>query len=252
MSEFHPEGGAMTLATGIKRRVKIVYLFLFGRIAVRFAFRRFREMNQSLNDLSDAVGMSLEFNHLGISITPMQIREEITQFLEVAKEINPKTIVEIGTAKGGTLYLLTRIADKSAKLVSIDLPGGLFGGGYERWRIPMIQSFARDSQEIVLVRGNSHEEETVRKLKDVLGGRTIDLLFIDGDHRYEGVRKDFEFYSPFVRTGGIIAFHDICHGPAKSVGGVPDFWKEISVKYQSRNILKDSAQGGCGIGVLLL
>ena len=68
--------------------------------------------------------LSLEFNHLGISIAPLQIHEEIQQFLEVAKEIGPKTIVEIGTAKGGTLYLLTKIADKKARLISSDLPGG--------------------------------------------------------------------------------------------------------------------------------
>jgi hypothetical protein len=34
------------------------------------------------------------------------------------------------------------------------------------------------------------------------------LLFIDGDHRYEGVRRDFEMYSPLVGAGGLIAFHD--------------------------------------------
>ena len=242
----------MTLVSGIKRRIKIVYLFLFGRIAVRFAGRRFREMDRSLSSLSGAVSLSLEFNHLGISIAPYQVRDEIQRFLEVAKEIKPKTIVEIGTALGGTLYLLTKIADTNAKLVSIDLPGGLFGGGYERWRIPLIQSFARDSQEIVLMRNDSHEEETVRKLKDTIGGVGIDLLFIDGDHRYEGVRKDFEMYSPLVRKGGIIAFHDICPGPPDAVGGVPKFWKETMGKYRNMPIINDQGQGGCGIGILFL
>jgi len=148
--------------------------------------------------------------------------------------------------------LLTKIADKKAKLVSIDLPGGLFGGGYERWKIPMIKSFAHDSQEIVLPMEESHKEETLRKLKDILGGGMIDLLFIDGDHRYEGVRKDFEMYSPLVRKGGIIAFHDVCPGPPDAVGGVPSFWKETMGKYRNMPIIKDQSQGGCGIGILFL
>ena len=37
----------------------------------------------------------------------------------------------------------------------------------------------------------------------------IRLLFIDGDHSYEGCRRDFELWSPFVVPGGIIAFHDV-------------------------------------------
>lgn len=36
----------------------------------------------------------------------------------------------------------------------------------------------------------------------------IDLLFIDGDHNYEAVRKDFIDWLPYVKTGGIILFHD--------------------------------------------
>jgi len=45
-----------------------------------------------------------------------------------------------------------------------------------------------------------------------------DFLFIDGDHTYEGVEGDFEMYSPLVRRGGIIAFHDIVPGPPENVG----------------------------------
>lgn len=36
----------------------------------------------------------------------------------------------------------------------------------------------------------------------------IDMIFIDGNHHYEAVRKDFDDWFPFVKTGGVILFHD--------------------------------------------
>jgi hypothetical protein len=40
-------------------------------------------------------------------------------------------------------------------------------------------------------------------------GAPLDFLFIDGDHSLEGVTDDYLRYSPFVRAGGWIGFHDI-------------------------------------------
>lgn len=36
----------------------------------------------------------------------------------------------------------------------------------------------------------------------------IDFLYIDGDHSYEGVKKDFELYSNLLTDNGIIVIHD--------------------------------------------
>lgn len=36
----------------------------------------------------------------------------------------------------------------------------------------------------------------------------IDLLFIDGDHSYEGVKKDFDLYSKLLKPNGLILIHD--------------------------------------------
>lgn len=36
----------------------------------------------------------------------------------------------------------------------------------------------------------------------------IDFLFIDGDHSYEGVKKDFELYSKIISDNGVIVLHD--------------------------------------------
>jgi predicted O-methyltransferase YrrM len=37
----------------------------------------------------------------------------------------------------------------------------------------------------------------------------IDLLFIDANHEYDAVMRDFEEWSPHLKPGGIIAFHDV-------------------------------------------
>jgi len=36
----------------------------------------------------------------------------------------------------------------------------------------------------------------------------ISLLWIDGDHSYEGTRRDFDCWAKFVIPTGFIAFHD--------------------------------------------
>ena len=44
-------------------------------------------------------------------------------------------------------------------------------------------------------------------------GVAIRVLFIDADHSYEGVRRDFELWSPLVAPGGLIIFHDYVGAP---------------------------------------
>jgi predicted O-methyltransferase YrrM len=52
----------------------------------------------------------------------------------------------------------------------------------------------------------------------------LDLLFIDGDHSYEGVKRDYELYVSKVKPGGLILFHDATYGPVarflSEIGGV--------------------------------
>jgi len=62
------------------------------------------------------------------------------------------------------------------------------------------------------------------------------------------VRRDFELYSPLVRAGGLIAFHDIVDGRPDYVGGVPEFWKSVKTP-DARELVEDPRQGGWGIGV---
>ena len=118
------------------------------------------------------------------------------------------------------------------------------------WREELYRNFAREQQQIKIVRDDSHAPSTLEKVRTLLAGRKLDLLFIDGDHSYDGVKKDFEMYSTLVAPDGVIAFHDIVDGPESYVGGVPKFWRELKPTCRHVEIVKDWKQGGWGIGVL--
>lgn len=181
-----------------------------------------------------------------------QIRSELTALGEVLASRRPTRALEIGTAHGGTLLFLTRLASPKATIVSVDLPGGEFGGGYDSKRQRLYQRLERRRQHLRLLRGDSHSNEMLTRVKVAFEGQPLDYLFIDGDHRYEGVKRDFEMYGPLVGRGGVIAFHDIVEGPASGVGGVPKFWREIRSEYNHDEIVSDPQQGGFGIGLLYI
>lgn len=218
-----------------------------------YAIRRIKQIKDWREALDFAFSNSLTAKLLFIK--PIQIKWEIAQLLDMLDKIKPRTILEIGTAMGGTLFLFTRVASRDATIISVDLPSG-----YPKLRVPLYKSFALDGQKIYLIRRDSHDPHTLEEVERILGGERLDFLFIDGDHSYEGVKRDFEMYSPLVRKGGIIAFHDIVpdyytrYGirAASYTGGVPKFWREIRDAYRHSEIVRDWGQDGYGIGVIYI
>ena len=231
----------------INEKTGVVSFLLAPYIAYK---ARRLDLDRLLNELfSDKSILSMLYR-------PMQIRWEIEKLAKMLRELNPRYILEIGTARGGTLFIWTRVAGEDALIISIDLPGGAFGGGYPLLKGYTYKLFARGRQRIILLRGDSHNLETFLRVEKILKGAKLDFLFIDGDHSYEGVRKDYIMYSKLVRKEGIIAFHDIVPGPEKNVGGVPHFWTELKNELKKERvaetleIIENREQGGYGIGLL--
>jgi len=185
------------------------------------------------------------------SLEPMQIDEELMEFVELVDEREPERIVEIGTAKGGLFYIFCRHLDSAQSIVSLDLPGGPFGGVYSEGRVPLFREFSSRT-DLHFVRGDSHDEDTARRLEDRLSGAQVDLLFLDGDHTYDGVRQDFERYKDVVAPDGLIALHDIVPNPSHSDCEVDRFWNELQDEYETRDIVADPEQGWGGIGLVFL
>lgn len=184
-------------------------------------------------------------------IEPRQNPFEIEELYKQVCALHPKKVLEIGTARGGTLYLWLQAATTDATVVSVDLPEGDFGGAYPECRVPFYKSFARPGQTLHLMRTDSHLPQTLEQVKQKFNDEPIDFAFIDGDHTYEGVKADFIEYGPLVRPGGIIAFHDILPRPDLPDIQVDKFWNEIKVQYNSEEFIGTEASGRkIGIGMI--
>ena len=180
----------------------------------------------------------------------VQEKGEVRQLVRLLRPLRPRRILEIGTAHGGTFFLWTRVATPDALLISVDLPPWESEGETERQTLSRLRSFARTDQTVHLLRGDSHDGETISRVRAILSEAALDFLFLDGDHSYLGVRKDFEAYFPLLRPGGLAALHDI-HPHSKGWGGdVPLFWRELRAHHKTSEILADPSQDGFAIGLL--
>lgn len=202
---------------------------------------------KSLRSVPESPEGLVDFIMAAPVISPYQIKAELLQFARMVAELKPQRVLEIGTCRGGTLFLLARLSAPNSTIISVDLPGGPFGGGYDFIRSLIFRSFTRDGQKLHLIRGDSHRPETKDRVSKLMDGGQFDLLFIDGDHSYDGVSKDFLMYGPLVRSGGIIAFHDIAvhSNPACEVR---EFWSEIHTP-DDLEMIASPPQGWGGIGV---
>lgn len=163
---------------------------------------------------------------------------ELRRFLERVRSLHPQVVVEIGTARGGMLFCFSQLAARDATLVSIDLPGAPNCGGQTETEREVFATFGPVTQSIHFIPDDSHLAATRARLMDILAGRKIDLLFIDGDHSYEGCMADFDMYRDMVGSGGLIVFHDICLFPDQWPGaGVGLAWQQVKAQYGGEEII---------------
>lgn len=213
-----------------------------GRMARLLARRAFHTGTEDLVRFTMREG--------GGAIRPLQHPWEIGELMKRVRARQPRVIVEIGTAKGGTLFLFCQHAAEDATIISLDLPYGRNGGGYPRWKEKLYRAFARPGQTLHLVRANSHLSETRRLVEHLLQGRPIDVLMIDADHSYEGVRRDYELYTPLLAVDGLVALHDVIPNRFDPEIEVHRFWDELKARHPAEELVADYAQGNLGIGIV--
>ncbi len=161
-----------------------------------------------------------------------QHRAEILSFLQYLETTLPLgsrlgTVIEIGSHRGGTTAMFLAAG---AKVVTIDMPNGPWGGVGEnsaQQRDDLLR--AQYPGAYFPIWGDSHSPMTKITVMKEVPLESADLLFIDGDHSYLGVREDYLMYYALVRRTGVVAFHDINDTPFHRDRGVvvSDFWKQL-------------------------
>lgn len=172
-----------------------------------------------------------------------QNKKELAQLLAEVAEIKPKKILEVGTWRGWLLDTFQQ-AFKPEYMLGIEYD--------KREADPLMDRL------YTIYYGDSHDPAMATGVEAYFWGTYIDFLFIDGDHTYEGVKKDFYTYAPLVRPGGIVAFHDVSLTGQKWIDAgveVNRFWEELTDLIQDKakyHVIHDPEGQGTGTGVLYL
>jgi len=129
-------------------------------------------------------------------------------------------VIEVGSWIGASTCFLAGGLRGDAKIYAVDNFRGLSTCPEDAaWYSRHLQSMGRSSTLELFQRNVSalgfaglaepvvsDSLEAARQLAGLKG--TIDFVFIDGDHSYEACMADIVAWGPFVKRGGVIAFHD--------------------------------------------
>ena len=159
--------------------------------------------------------MNLElFDKLFDEASPSQNKDEWRIFLEICDsylkehKIKNPLVVELGIWKGRQRPFYEQ----------------LFGATY----IGIDRSKKRCRPEI---QGLTTDPKILERLKVMLAGRRINILFVDARHEYKNVKSDFEMYAPLCDD--IVAFHDVNYPSIRRL------WNELKAKSDVRNVPPD-------------
>lgn len=168
----------------------------------------------------------------------IQDANELAVALALANSIAPRTILEIGSYAGGTIWAWAQLPTVQT-IVTVD-------------RDPESDAYEVITglrQQIFHITRDSRDPGTVADLASILVHAPVDLLFIDGSHDYDTVDSDWRTYGPMVRTGGLVMFHDTQPHDGRPEVEVHRLWADIRRAYSTAEIVANPGTWA-GIGIV--
>ncbi|MBU0612351.1 class I SAM-dependent methyltransferase [Patescibacteria group bacterium] len=171
----------------ILRKVKLKYC----SITEQKQHQKFLKVYSNLKQADDI------FTHLTTA--------EKRKLFELASKIDNGYAVEIGSFVGASACFLSAGMNNSTKLICIDTwENDAMSEGKRDTKKEFDENTQTSQTKIIKVQGYS--TNVVEDIKAIT--QEIDLLFIDGDHSYEGCKADWDLYSPYLKSGSCVIFHD--------------------------------------------
>lgn len=145
--------------------------------------------------------------------------EEADTLQILANSISNGAIVEIGSWKGLSTIKLGS-GTKSGYNQTVYAIDTFTGSPEHKEKYGTIETYTEFMENIkdaylddVIVPIRKTSEEAFKEFE-----REVGMLFIDGDHSYEMVKKDYDMWSTLLVSGGVLAFHDNnWEGPARVI-----------------------------------
>lgn len=196
----------------IERRTYPVSWFDFRHTVGReLAMRKRSPLYLPNKSLEDILGIQINDSTKIVydAQTPYNLSwSELVILSQMVVSLKPLCIFEIGTFNGRTTLHLALNSPASATVITVDLgEGGFdFGGDTSYFKPTKVGSCFHNNavaeRKITQVIGDSHTLDFSR------WKNSVDFIFIDGDHSYNGVLKDSELAFSLIRRGGVILWHD--------------------------------------------
>jgi len=131
----------------------------------------------------------------------LNLPQDVFAMQEIIFKTRPDFIIEVGTAWGGTLLFYSTLMEAlgGKKIIGIDIyiPDDLK---------KRVGAFKKLSKRITWINGSSLEQETLKKVRKMIGNSKKVMVILDSNHEHEHVLKELRMYSPLVKKG----FYLVC------------------------------------------
>jgi predicted O-methyltransferase YrrM len=164
-------------------------------------FRNVERWPETVRGFEDLAFM-FSSNQLNHGVASLQIDEAALLF-RLARDLESGPVAEIGRFKGGSTMVFATALPPGVELWSYDfhvaLRPDMPGPELDEELRAALARYGLEGKVHLLVADSRTAEPPPGELA---------LLFIDGDHSYEGAKADFDRWSAFVRRGGHVLLHD--------------------------------------------
>lgn len=170
-----------------------------------------------------------------------QVPNEYARLLIYLKEYNAKSYLELGIGQGGSFLLNTLFQPTTKICHAVD------NCDYQVHHAQFSDQTTLINSRIKYLQDKNIEKDIkfINNFTDKFfkeNTQNYDVIFIDADHSYDGVKKDFLNAIKILNKSGILIFHDINNTHT----GVKKLWDELESDKKIKEIIFSTT---CGIGI---